>query len=109
MNWVPSGSRLTRGLAEITMIRTLKRHGNAYTIVFNSPDYYAKITALKKGIGVAALPSGMIPSPLVEAKDYYLPELPPVKALLYARLEFDTPKAKDVLRRLSKLFFPPPG
>jgi DNA-binding transcriptional LysR family regulator len=91
------------------MIRTLKRNGSAYTIVFNSPDYHAKITALKKGIGIAALPSRMIGSPLVEAKDYYLPELPPVKALLYARLEFDTPKAKDILRRLSKLFFPPPG
>jgi DNA-binding transcriptional LysR family regulator len=91
------------------MIRTLKRHGNAYTIVFNSPDYHAKITALKKGIGVAALPSRMIPSPLVEAKDHYLPELPPVKALLYARMEFDTPKAKETLRRLSKLFFTPSG
>jgi DNA-binding transcriptional LysR family regulator len=89
------------------MIRTLNRNGNAYKIVFNSPDYYAKITALKKGIGVAALPSRMIPSPLVQAKDYYLPELPPVKALLYARMELDTPKAKEVLKKLSKIFFPP--
>jgi hypothetical protein len=32
---------------------------------------------------------------------------PPAKVLLYARLKFDTPKAKEVLRRLSKLFFVP--
>jgi DNA-binding transcriptional LysR family regulator len=87
------------------MIGALNKAGNSYRIVFNSPDYHAKIAALKTGIGLAALPARMIPSSLVQAKEDYLPALPPVKALLCARRESNTPKAKELIERLSALFF----
>lgn len=89
------------------MIRTLTRKGSSYRIVFNSPDYHAKIMALEAGIGLAALPSRMIPSSLVQAKEYYLPPLPSVKTLLCARREFETPQAARLLTRVSELFFTP--
>jgi DNA-binding transcriptional LysR family regulator len=90
------------------MIGALNKAGNAYRIVFNSPDYHAKIAALKTGIGLAALPSRLIPSSLVEAKEDYLPALPAVKALLCARRELSAPRAKELIERLSALFFRTP-
>ena len=48
------------------MIRALTRAALAYTIVFSSPDYYARIPALENGMGLAALPIRMIPASLVQ-------------------------------------------
>jgi DNA-binding transcriptional LysR family regulator len=86
------------------MIPALRKAGLNYSIVFNSPDYHAKLSALESGIGLAALPARMMPTSLVQAKEYYLPPLPTVKALLCARedLSFD---AAPLLKRLSNLFF----
>jgi DNA-binding transcriptional LysR family regulator len=89
------------------MIRALTKNGSAYNIVFNSPDYHATVTALQTGIGLAALPRRLIPSPLVEAKEYYLPALAPVKTLLCARRELEMPQAKKLLDRLTETLFTP--
>ena len=87
------------------MIRTLTRHGIAYKIVFNSPDYHAKLTAVEAGVGLTAIPASMVPPTLVRAKEYYLPELPPIEALLCARLGLETDQAAAVLKQLSAMFF----
>jgi DNA-binding transcriptional LysR family regulator len=87
------------------MIRTLTRHGLAYKIVFNSPDYHAKLTAVEAGIGLTAIPASMVPPTLIKAKEYYLPELPPIEALLCARLGLETDQASALLKQLSSLFF----
>ena len=89
------------------MVRTLTRHGVAYKIVFNSPDYHAKLAALEAGIGIAAIPRRMIPASLVWAKEYYLPPLPPIKALLCARSNLDNGQSKKLLDEFSTRFFAP--
>jgi DNA-binding transcriptional LysR family regulator len=89
------------------MIRALTKSGIMYKVVFNSPDYHAKIAALETGIGLAALPKRMIPPSLVQAKEYYLPALASVKTLLCARPELENPRAERLLRRLSEFLFPP--
>jgi DNA-binding transcriptional LysR family regulator len=91
------------------MIRTLTRHGLAYKIVFNSPDYHAKLAAVEAGIGLTAIPASMVPSTLVLAKEYYLPELPPIEALLCVRLGLETEQAFALLKQLSALFFSSPA
>lgn len=91
------------------MISTLTRLGLTYKIVFSSPDYHSKLAALEAGIGVAALPKRLIPSTLVQAREYYLPELPPVKALLCARPEIDATRSATLLELLSSLFFKGPS
>jgi hypothetical protein len=48
-----------------------------------------------------------VPAPLVQAKEYYLPPLPPVRMLLCARRELETTRATQLLKRLSNLFFEP--
>jgi len=90
------------------MIRTLTRNGLAYKIVFNSPDYHAKLAAVESGIGIAAIPRRMIPPTLVWAQEYYLPQLPPIKALLCARSNLDSEQTTHMLGDLSSRFFKPP-
>jgi DNA-binding transcriptional LysR family regulator len=87
------------------MIRTMVKQGLSYRIVFNSPDFYAKLAALKAGIGITAIPQRMVPPDLICAKDYYLPPLPPIKALLCARLGLDSDRAWVIMKQLSVLFF----
>ena len=90
------------------IIRTLTKHGLAYKIVLNSPDYHAKLAAVEAGIGLTAIPESMVPSHLVRAREYYLPELPPLRALLCARLGLETDQASALVERLSALFFRSP-
>jgi DNA-binding transcriptional LysR family regulator len=89
------------------MIRTLTRHNLAYKIVFNSPDYHAKLAAVESGIGIAAIPRRMIPETLVWAQEYYLPPLPPIKALLCARSNLESQQSADLLGDISSRFFKP--
>jgi DNA-binding transcriptional LysR family regulator len=87
------------------MIRTLTRHGVAYKIVFNSPDYHAKLAAVEAGLGLTAVPGNMVPPSLVRAREYYLPELPVIEALLCARLGLESEQASALLKQLSAMFF----
>jgi DNA-binding transcriptional LysR family regulator len=87
------------------MIRTMVKQGLPYRIVFNSPDFHAKLAALRAGIGITAIPERMVPTDLVCAKEYYLPPLPPIKALLCAKLGLDNDQAWIVMKQLSALFF----
>ena len=87
------------------MIRTLTKHGLSFKIVFNSPDYHAKLAAVQAGIGLAAIPASMVPPYLVTAKEYYLPALPRIKALLCVRLGCEAERATALVKRLSALFF----
>jgi DNA-binding transcriptional LysR family regulator len=87
------------------MISTLTKRGLSYNIVFNSPDYHAKLAAVKAGIGLTAVPQRMVPPDLVTAREYYLPDLPPIKALLCARLGLEANKAAKLIEQLSMLFF----
>jgi DNA-binding transcriptional LysR family regulator len=87
------------------MIRTLTRHGLSYKIVFSSPDYHARLATAEAGIGLTSIPLSMVPPFLVRAKEYYLPELPSVRALLCARTGCESDRASDVMKQLSAMFF----
>ena len=87
------------------MIPTLTRLGVSYKIVFNSLDYHARMRAVEAGLGFTSVPASKLPPTLVQAEENYLPVLPSVKALLCARLGFDTTKAAELMRDLSALFF----
>ncbi|WP_246660681.1 LysR family transcriptional regulator [Tardiphaga sp. vice154] len=87
------------------MIRTLTRQGIAYKVVFNSPDYHAKLAAVEAGIGIAAIPRRLIPPSLVWAQENYLPELPPIKALLCARSNLESSQGRKLLEDIATLFF----
>ena len=87
------------------IIPTLTKHGLSYKIVFNTPDNHARFIAVKAGIGLTAVPTRTVPPDLVVAKEYYLPPLPPVRALLCERVGLDTPRSSALVKHLSALFF----
>ena len=87
------------------MLPTLTKLGLSYKIVFNSADYHARMSAVAAGVGLTSVPASKMPPQLIQAREYYLPPLPPAKALLCARLSFETHLASELMRRLSVLFF----
>jgi DNA-binding transcriptional LysR family regulator len=100
---------LLTGPGDDVVISTLTKQGIIYKIVFKGSDCCAKMAALEQGIGLAGLPSSMIPSSLIEAKEYRLPALPRVKVLLYARPGLENPQTEKLIRRLSDCFFNQPN
>jgi DNA-binding transcriptional LysR family regulator len=86
------------------MITTLTRHGLSYRIAFSSQDYDSKRSAVEAGIGLTAVPSRMIPPGLVWAKEYYLPPLPTIKALLCIRSGLASSRVLDIKNQLSAMF-----
>jgi DNA-binding transcriptional LysR family regulator len=91
------------------MIRALERKNISYKIVFNGPDFYAKLDAVAAGIGLTAIPDSAVPDDLVRAHESYLPELNPIRALLCARAGFDEKTGGAVLNQLSSIFFDGPA
>jgi DNA-binding transcriptional LysR family regulator len=87
------------------MIPTLTKLGLSYKIVFNSLDYHARMSAVEAGVGLSSVPQSKVPPMLIRAEESYLPALPSVKAILCARLGMEAPKASELLRNLSALFF----
>ena len=95
-------------ITDALMIRTLKQNGLAYRVAFNSADNLARISAAKAGMGITAFPARIDPSPLVAAKEYYLPKLPLLKILLCARRDLHSSAAATLLNSLSQQFFDTP-
>jgi DNA-binding transcriptional LysR family regulator len=91
--------------ADDWMISTLTKHGLTFKIVFSASDFHTRLAATKAGIGFTAVPESLVPADLVKAKDYYLPALPPAKALLCVRLGVETEKCAALIRQLSDTFF----
>jgi DNA-binding transcriptional LysR family regulator len=86
-------------------VRALVEKGLPYKVVFNGEDYDAKISAVEAGLGLSTLPRKLVPPSLVEAKEYYLPDLPNVKTILCTREGLRSPKANAIHARLISLFF----
>jgi DNA-binding transcriptional LysR family regulator len=94
--------------ADDWMISTLTKHGLTFKIVFNASDFHTRLCAVRAGIGLTAVPEGMVPADLVKAKDYYLPALPTAKALLCVRLGVEAEKGAALIGHLSETFFKRP-
>jgi DNA-binding transcriptional LysR family regulator len=76
----------------------------SFRIVFHSPDFSTRLSAVRAGVGLSAVPSGFVPADLVEAKEYYLPKLKPIKAVLCTRLGIAQKKVAEILPLLRKHF-----
>ena len=87
------------------MLRTLDRKGIAYRIAANTPDYHAKVVAIEAGTGLSAFPASKVPASVMVAREYYLPQLPPIKSLLCLRENIQSSGAEALLKHLSALFF----
>ena len=62
-------------LSNSVAVDALERAGLTYRLVFESPDFWARVAAVRAGMGIMALPARHLPSDLVVARDYYLPAI----------------------------------
>jgi len=85
------------------LVGPLANKGCSFRIVFHSPDLSARRAAVRSGIGLTAMPSSFVPADLVETKEYYLPRLPPIKALLCTRIGIEPESVEDLLQLLEQL------
>lgn len=94
------------GVTDGLMLTSLSKAELPSRIAFNSSDYRANLSAAAVGLGLAVIPSRMLPADLVEAKEYYLPPLMPAKALLYSRPNAHRAiETSEALANLSSIFF----
>lgn len=77
--------------------------GLAYRMAFSSCDRVCRDAAVNAGIGVEMLPRWAVPQPLIEARDYYLPAIPPVEAGILIRHEVDRSALRGLLGVLEGL------
>jgi DNA-binding transcriptional LysR family regulator len=85
------------------MIGPLDRSGIAYRIVLRSSDSAVRIGAVRAGLGVSAMPGCLATSDVVRSKDYYLPKLPPSRAVVCIREGLVDSDIKRLAKQLSVL------
>ncbi|WGD53020.1 LysR family transcriptional regulator [Bradyrhizobium sp. CB1650] len=85
------------------MIGPLDRSGIAYRIVLRSSDSAVRVSAVRAGLGLTAMPSALIAPDVVRSRDYYLPKLPPSRAVVCIREGLVDPDVKQLAKRLSAL------
>lgn len=111
-SWVKSNDFVARPGAPIPiitvpednwMIGPLDRSGIAYRIVLRSSDSAVRVSAVRAGLGVSAMPSVLATSDVVISRDYYLPKLPPSRAVVCIREGLVDSDVKQLAKRLSVL------
>lgn len=67
------------------ILNSLSEAGRSYKVMFNGPDYAAKLTAVRSGQCLAVVPRHAIAPPFRAAENDHLPAIPPKKILLAVR------------------------
>ncbi len=91
-------------ITDEVMTAALERAGISYRIAFSSPDHHATLAAARAGAGLMVLPADMPMPGLVQANEYYLPQLKAARLLLCERRDC-VAKQPDLFRFLSQSFF----
>lgn len=86
------------------MIAQLDRMGSAYRIVLHASDHLVRLSAVRLGVGLTALPSFCVPDDLVQSPDYYLPQLSDLRAIICARPGLRKEVATRLLQRVKGIF-----
>lgn len=85
------------------MIGPLDRSGIAYRIVLRSSDSAVRMGAVRASLGVSAMPGALAAPDILRSRDYYLPKLPPSRAVVCIREGLDDSDVKQLAKRLSVL------
>jgi DNA-binding transcriptional LysR family regulator len=84
-------------------LHALAATGRQYRIMFSSPDYFAKFSAVKSGQCVAAVPRNAITSPFMETTEFGLPKLGLKKVLLGVHGDPKSARFRPVIDAMSSL------
>jgi hypothetical protein len=84
-------------------MQTLERRGARYELVFASPDFRARMTAVSRNIGVMPIADRLVESPVMVAREYYLPSLPGLPAGIFVRDGVEESEIAPVIKKLKSL------
>ncbi|MDB5657332.1 MAG: LysR family transcriptional regulator [Tardiphaga sp.] len=91
------------------MIDALLRQDLSYRIAFHGEDYQSQLFAAEAGLGLTIIPRRMIPPDLVEAKEFYLPQLRKIKVVICAKPDQPGSRnTKELIQNLSSILSPTP-
>lgn len=111
-NWIKARDFVARPGAPIPiitlpednwMIGPLDQSGIAYRIVLRSSDSAVRMSAVRAGLGLSAMPGALAAPDIIKSRDYYLPKLPPSRAVVCVREGLDDSDVKQLAKRLSVL------
>ncbi|MGY4158132.1 DNA-binding transcriptional LysR family regulator [Bradyrhizobium sp. USDA 4461] len=86
------------------MIGPLDRMGSAYSIVLHTTDHLVRLSAVRVGLGLTALPTFCVPDDLVQSAEYHLPALPDLRAVICARPGLRKEVAAKLVQRVKRIF-----
>jgi len=85
------------------LIGPLDRNGIAYRIVLRSSDSSVRAEAVRAGFGISAMPAAIVPPDIVMSRDYYLPVLAALHAVVCVREGLVTTDVTRIATRLNTL------
>jgi DNA-binding transcriptional LysR family regulator len=88
---------------DATMMTGIEKAGLSYRFALTSADHHVRTSAVATGVGLIALPLRQVVAPLVVAKEYYLPELKPIRAGIFVRKNLDREKVAPLIDALKAL------
>jgi DNA-binding transcriptional LysR family regulator len=88
---------------DAAMMAAIEKAGLSYRFALTSADHHVRTSAVATGVGLIALPLRQAVAPLVVAKEYYLPELKPIRAGIVVRKNFDREKVEPLIDALKSL------
>ncbi|MCG6204249.1 LysR family transcriptional regulator [Rhodopseudomonas sp. HC1] len=86
------------------IVGSLDRAGTGYRVIMSSTDSAARLSAVRAGLGITAIPSPALPPDLVKAHDYYLPKLAQARLVVCKRDGLSDPSAEQLISWLWQLF-----
>jgi hypothetical protein len=85
------------------MMSAIEKAGLPYRFALTGPDHHVRTSAVAAGLGIIAMPLRLLVSPLVVAKEYYLPALDAFRSVIVVREDFDTTELKTIIDALKML------
>ena len=83
-------------------LKALNEENIPWTIVYTSPSYNGVVAAVKANMGITVLPVTMIPTPLQELTDSFLPPLPEMHVSLLKKAKELSPAMETLSQFLIK-------
>jgi DNA-binding transcriptional LysR family regulator len=86
--------------SEGSIIKALAQSSLGYEIVFVCSEMQTRLAAVAHGVGLMCVPRRFVNGPVVEAKEYYLPAIAPIRAALCTKSNVEPGLLRELLSRV---------
>lgn len=86
--------------SESAVIKALSRSKLTYEITFVCSELHTRLAAVEQGMGLMCVPPRLVKEPLVQAREYYLPKVEPMRMAVCVREDLSGDVLDDIMMRL---------